>query len=348
MYSSSLQRSSRPVAIWLLVGVGMIMIQVVLGGITRLTGSGLSITEWQPILGAFPPMTEEKWQIAFDKYKEIGQFKHINFDFTLEDFKFIYFWEWLHRDWGRLIGIVFAIPFLIFLIRKKIRKEMVFPLIILFLLGGLQAIIGWIMVKSGLNENDIRVDHIRLAIHFLAALGLLCYTLWFALKLLVAPQEFVTNSSLKKFTGWLLLLLSVQLLYGAFMAGLKAGVAAPTWPTINGYWLPLQSGKSWVSDSINVQFMHRGLAYLLTVLIALWWWKASKLNGRRLFNKTRFLPLLTVLIQVVLGIFTVIYSPHPKALLWLGAAHQFVAMVLLMILVWMYYLLRSKTFSPIS
>jgi len=347
MYSSSLQRSSRPVAIWLLVGVGMIMIQVVLGGITRLTGSGLSITEWQPILGAFPPMTEEKWQIAFDKYKEIGQFKHINFDFTLQDFKFIYFWEWLHRDWGRLIGVVFAIPFFIFLIRKKIRKEMVIPLIILFLLGGLQAVIGWIMVKSGLNENDIRVDHIRLAIHFLAALGLLCYTLWFALKLLVAPQEFVTNSSLKKFTGWLLALFSIQLLYGAFMAGLKAGVAAPTWPTINGYWLPQQTGNSWVSDSINVQFIHRLMAYLLTILIAIWWWKAGKLTGSRLFNKTRSLPMLTVLIQVVLGVFTVIYSPNPKALLWLGAAHQFVAMLLLMILVWMYYLLRRKTFDPI-
>lgn len=347
MYSSSLQRSSKPVAIWLLVGVGMIMIQVVLGGITRLTGSGLSITEWQPILGAFPPMTEEKWQIAFDKYKEIGQFKHINFDFTLQDFKFIYFWEWLHRDWGRLIGIVFAIPFFIFLIRKKIRKEMVIPLIILFLLGGLQAVIGWIMVKSGLNENDIRVDHFRLAIHFLAALGLLCYTLWFALKLLVAPQELVTHSSLKKFTGWLLVLLSIQLLYGAFMAGLKAGVAAPTWPTINGYWLPQQSGNSWISDSINVQFIHRLIAYLLTILIGLWWWKASRQTGSRFFNKTRSLPMFTVLIQVVLGIFTVIYSPNPKALLWLGVAHQFVAMLLLMILVWMYFLLRPKTFSPI-
>ncbi len=347
MYSSSLQRSSRPVAIWLLVGVGMIMIQVVLGGITRLTGSGLSITEWKPILGAFPPMSEEKWQIAFDKYKEIGQFKHINFDFTLQDFKFIYFWEWLHRDWGRLIGIVFAIPFLIFLIRKQIRREMIIPLIVLFLLGGLQSVIGWIMVKSGLNENDTHVDHIRLAIHFLAALGLLCYTLWFALKLLVFPKELVTSSSLKKFTGWLLTLLSLQLLYGAFMAGLKAGVAAPTWPTINGYWLPLQTGKSWVNDSINVQFIHRGIAYLLAVLIGLWWWKAARLNGSRLFNKTRFLPMLTVFIQVVLGVFTVIYSPNPKTLLWLGTAHQFVAMLLLMILVWMYYLLRSKTFSPI-
>lgn len=345
MYSSRLQRSSKPVAIWLLVGVGMIMIQVVLGGITRLTGSGLSITEWQPILGAFPPMSEEKWQIAFDKYKEIGQFKHINFDFSLQDFKFIYFWEWLHRLWARLIAVAFVIPFVIFIIQKRFRKDMIIPMIILFLLGALQGAIGWIMVQSGLNENDIHVNHIRLAIHFLAALGLLCYAVWFALKLLIPPTQLVISPGLKKFTTWLLVLLSLQLLYGAFMAGLKAGVVAPTWPTINGYWLPQESGKSWVSDAINVQFIHRGLAYLLTVLTVLWWWKASKLSESGLFNKTRFLPLLTVLIQVLLGIFTIIHSPNPKSLLWLGAAHQFVAMLLLMILVWMFYLLRGKTFG---
>ncbi|MGL6268400.1 MAG: COX15/CtaA family protein, partial [Chitinophagaceae bacterium] len=171
---------SRTVAYWLLTGVGMIMVQVLLGGITRLTGSGLSITEWKPILGAFPPMNEPDWISAFDKYKEIGQFKHINFDFTLTDFKYIYFWEWFHRVWARLIGLVFLVPFIYFIRKKMIGKEMVIPMIILFLLGALQGALGWIMVKSGLNEEDIYVSHIRLAIHFMAALGLLCYTLWFA------------------------------------------------------------------------------------------------------------------------------------------------------------------------
>lgn len=348
MNPSSLQRSSRPVAIWLLIGVGMIMVQVVLGGITRLTGSGLSITEWQPILGAFPPMSEEKWQIAFEKYKQIGQYKHINFDFTLQDFKFIYFWEWFHRDWGRLIGIVFAIPFVVFVIRKQIKKEWIVPMIILFLLGGLQSVIGWIMVKSGLNENDVRVDHIRLAIHFIAALGLLCYTWWFALKLIIKPGSIVINTPLKKFTGWLLVLLVIQLFYGAFMAGLKAGVAAPTWPTMNGEWIPSLSGGSLISDSINVQFIHRTIAYLLTVLVLVWWWRSRNIHHSALFSRTRFLPVLVVLLQVVLGIFSVVYSPQPNTLLWFGTAHQFVAMVLLMLLVWMYYLLRGKTLGHSS
>lgn len=345
MNPSPLIRSSKPVAIWLLVGVGMIMIQVILGGITRLTGSGLSITEWKPILGAFPPMSEEKWQIAFEQYKQIGQYKHINFDFTLQDFKFIYFWEWLHRDWGRLIGIVFAVPFVVFVIRKQIKKEWIVPMIILFLLGGLQSVIGWIMVKSGLNENDIRVDHIRLAIHFIAAIGLLVYTWWFALKLLVKPASFVINPSLKKFTGVILILLIVQLFYGAFMAGLKAGVAAPTWPTINGEWFPAHAGESWISDHINVQIIHRYIAYVLTILVFIWWWKSRTVTSSVSFNKTRTLPVFIVLIQVVLGIYSVIYSPFSKTLLWLGTAHQFVAMILLMVLVWMYYLLKGKTFQ---
>jgi len=347
MYSTSLQRSSRPVAIWLLVGVGMIMIQVVLGGITRLTGSGLSITEWAPILGTIPPLNEQDWQLAFDKYKQIGQFKHINFDFTLQDFKSIYFWEWLHRLWARLIGVAFIIPFIIFIIQKRFRKDMIIPMIILFLLGAMQGAIGWIMVQSGLNENDIHVNHIRLAVHFLAALGVLCYAVWFALKLLITPINYVKDTGLKKFTGWLLFLISLQLLYGAFMAGLKAAVTAPTWPTINGEWFPIRAGHSWISDPINVQFIHRGLAYLLTVLILLWWWRANKINGTVLFNRTRLLPVVAVLVQVMLGIFTLLNSTNPKSLLWLGAAHQFVAMILLMVLVWMYYLLRGKTFRPV-
>ncbi|MEY2835112.1 MAG: hypothetical protein RLZZ557_774, partial [Bacteroidota bacterium] len=175
-------QKSRAVAIWLLVGVAMIIVQVLLGGITRLTGSGLSITEWKPILGAIPPMNETEWQRAFEQYKKIGQFKELNFEFTLSDFKFIYFWEWFHREWARLIGLVFAIPFVWFVVKKKIERWMINPLIILFLLGILQALLGWIMVASGLNEESLYVDHIRLAIHFTAALGLLCYTLWFALR----------------------------------------------------------------------------------------------------------------------------------------------------------------------
>ncbi|MGL6268788.1 MAG: COX15/CtaA family protein, partial [Chitinophagaceae bacterium] len=165
------KKRSSAVAIWLLIGVGMIVIQVLLGGITRLTGSGLSITEWQPILGAIPPMNDEAWQKAFDQYKQIGQYKHLNFDFTLGDFKFIYFWEWFHRVWARFMGLVFLIGFIYFLVTRKFKKEMIWPMVLLFLLGAFQGAIGWIMVKSGLNENDLYVSHIRLSIHFVSALG---------------------------------------------------------------------------------------------------------------------------------------------------------------------------------
>jgi len=149
------KRPDRPVAVWLLAGVFMIIVQIILGGITRLTDSGLSITEWKPILGTLPPGNEQEWVTAFKKYQQIAQFKQIHSYFTLEDFKSIYFWEWLHRNWGKLIGIVFLIPFLIFLLRRRIHSGMIKPMIILFLLGGLQGLVGWIMVQSGLNEENL-------------------------------------------------------------------------------------------------------------------------------------------------------------------------------------------------
>src|SRR5689334_1241383 len=202
--SPSLTRSSRPVAIWLLIGIFMLVVQVLLGGITRLTGSGLSITEWKPIMGALPPMNNHDWNIAFEKYKQIAQYKYVNAYFTLSDFKSIFFWEWFHRLWARLIGVVFLIPFVIFIIQKRFGKDMIRPLIILFILGGLQGLVGWIMVKSGLeDEGLLYVSHYKLAIHFIFALGLLCYTLWFALQLLIPSNQITINNKLRRFTGWL-------------------------------------------------------------------------------------------------------------------------------------------------
>ncbi len=312
----------------------MIMIQVLLGGITRLTGSGLSITEWKPLLGAIPPMNEQDWNKAFDQYKQIGQYKHINFDFTLSDFKFIYFWEWFHRVWARMMGLVFAVGFVYFIIKKQFKKEMILPMVLLFLLGALQGAIGWIMVKSGLNEEDVSVNHIRLAIHFMAALGLLVYVFWFAISFLVPKDQYTENRSLKTFSLTILAILIVQLFYGAFMAGLKAGTVAPTWPTINGMWIPAGMGSSLTDNPLAVQFIHRGLAYLIAILALAWWWRALKSTATPLFRRTRTLFPLLVGVQVVLGIFTVLYSPDKQALLWLGVAHQFTAMLLLLSLVW--------------
>jgi cytochrome c oxidase assembly protein subunit 15 len=329
-------KGNRAIVIWLFTGVAMIIIQVLLGGITRLTGSGLSITEWKPILGALPPMNEAAWQAAFEKYQQIGQSKYINSHFTLSDFKWIYFWEWLHRNWARLIGVVFFVPFVWFIIKKKIDRSMINPMIVLFLLGALQGLIGWIMVKSGLNEENLYVSHIRLAIHFMAALGLLWYVLWFALKLSIPASAMVQAPGLRKLSGWILGLLVLQLIYGAFMAGLHAALAATTWPSINGAFVPsgMLSQGGFLEDithnQITIQFIHRSLAYLLTLLIAVWYLRSAKLPQ---LATVRALALLVVLLQVFLGVLTVMNS-EVKIPLGFALAHQFTGMALLMVMIW--------------
>ncbi|RAI98737.1 cytochrome c oxidase assembly protein subunit 15 [Chitinophaga skermanii] len=341
-------KQNRPVVIWLFVGVAMIIVQVLLGGITRLTGSGLSITEWKLVLGALPPMNEADWQAAFDKYKEIGQFKYINNHFTLQDFKGIYFWEWLHRNWGRLIGIVFFVPFTYFVVTKRFKKDMINPMIGLFLLGGLQGAIGWIMVKSGINDEDLYVSHIRLAIHFIAALSCLVYTMWFALKLSTPAIQIQFAPNLKKLANWILAILTVQLAYGAFMAGLHAALAATTWPDINGQIVPTgmftQGGflEDITHNMISIQFIHRGLAYILTVLIIIWWVKAGKIAPGSTLHKMRSLTIAMVLLQVLLGVLTLLNS-KVKIPLSYALAHQFVGMLLLMVMVWARFLVNKKT-----
>jgi heme a synthase len=359
----NLQRSSRPVAIWLLVGVAMIIVQIILGGITRLTGSGLSITEWKPILGAVPPIGEAQWQAAFEKYQQIAQFKHLNFYFTLSDFKFIYFWEWFHRLWGRLIGIVFIIPFIIFLVQRRFRADMVRPMVILFLLGGVQGLIGWIMVKSGLNDENLYVSHFRLAIHFILALGLLTYTFWFALKILIKKETLTKEKGLQNFATGIIYLLVVQLVYGAFMAGLKAATFAPTWPDINGELVPsninsfqgrqMSTLSALVNNPFAIHFIHRTLAYIITILIIIWTFKAIRAHRTGLFVTAKWLPLALVLIQVFLGIMSVLTSYKAVAhgwgvFEWMAEMHQLVAMLLLLSLVYAVYLLRGRSNTALA
>lgn len=340
----------------MLVGVFMIVVQIVLGGITRLTDSGLSITEWQPILGTVPPLNEAQWNKAFEGYKQIAQYKNLHAYFTLADFKSIFFWEWLHRFWGRLIGIVFAIPFVVFVLQRRFRKDMINPMLILFLLGGLQGAIGWIMVKSGLNDENLYVSHIRLAIHFITALGLLVYTYWFALRLVVPTGQKIVLPSSQKLLGWIIGLLVLQLIYGAFMAGLKAATAAPTWPAINGSFLPAGIGSyqgkedtffsALVNNPVTIHFIHRNLAYLLTVLILVWTIKAAKVRGYRLFSQYRWLPLILVLAQVGLGIAAVLTSlkkrpQHWGIFEWNAQLHQVVGMLVLLSLVTVLFLHKA-------
>jgi cytochrome c oxidase assembly protein subunit 15 len=341
----------KAVAYWLLAGVFMIMVQVLLGGITRLTGSGLSITEWKPIMGALPPMNQEQWQEAFDKYKQIAQFKYLNSHFELSDFKFIFFWEWFHRLWARMLGLIFAIGFVYFLVKRYFDKEMIVPFIILFILGGAQGLIGWIMVASGLNDTNLYVNHIKLAIHFIAALILLCYTLWFALQLLIPAEKQVINTRLHNFTIIIIAFFTVQLIYGAFMAGLKAAMAAPTWPTINGDWIPPQlMAHSFINNPINVHFIHRTLAYLVFTLLMLWFGasgKAVKQNPSSALKHARIWPFILVFVQVILGIITVISAPKIvfgkfAQFELLAELHQLMAMFLLMALIVNLYIIKRR------
>ena len=351
--NNRLSSSSRAVAIWLLVGVGMIIIQILLGGITRLSGSGLSITEWEPVKGALPPLTEQQWIIQFEKYKQTPQFHLLNFDFTLKDFKFIFFWEWFHRFWARLIGVVFLVPFVIFIVQKRFKQEMIRPMIILFLLGALQGAVGWIMVASGLTGDAVYVEPTRLALHFIFASGLLCYTFWFALLLLVPKGKIIVNPSLRKLSWLLLSIVFIQLLYGALMAGHKAATAAPTWPDINGAFIPAHMFSApdgllnLLENKIAIHFIHRSLAYLIFVLIIVWTVKAYRIKTSSLFNKTKLLPVFIVSLQVLLGVLSVITSVHivPNKwgiFEWMAQVHQLVAMLLLLALVWMLYLVRNK------
>ena len=327
----------------------MTVIQIALGGITRLTGSGLSITEWDVVTGSLPPMSEGAWQILFEKYKTTPQFQLLNFDFTISNFKFIFFWEWFHRLWARSIGLVFAFGFIYFLVKKYFQPKMVKPLLVLFLLGALQGAIGWIMVASGLEGDAVYVKPTRLALHFIFALGLLCYTYWFALSLTVHPirrnsgNDDASNkiNTIRNFAWVILLILFFQLIYGALMAGHKAANVASTWPTINGEWMPssLVQGSNFFLNAINntiwIHFVHRGLAYLLLVLIIVWSLRLLKLQGNPFWVRARIAPAILVFIQVLLGIFTVLSSVHIipgvwAGFEWLAQLHQLVGMLLLL------------------
>ena len=347
----------------------MLLIQVILGGITRLTGSGLSITEWNVATGIVPPLNAADWQDAFDKYRQTPQYHFINSGFSLSDFKFIFFWEWVHRFWARMVGVVFLAGFALLLWKKKIRSGMIRPLIILFLLGALQGAVGWIMVASGLTGDAIYVQPTKLALHFVFALGLIVYTFWLALQLsvpdssrlgplaaapkpaaLLTPPASPALVALRRWTIAILVVLCVQLSYGALMAGHKAANAAPDWPTINGDWVPpgmfaRQSLlQALAGNRITVQFIHRSLAYGLLLMVLIWTVKAARLtNIPAFFRPLRWLPLMLIGAQIILGISSLLTSPwirpqHWVAFDWLAQFHQVTGLLFLLTMIGMLYL----------
>ena len=345
-------KSANPaVAYWVLAGTIMLCIQVLLGGITRLTGSGLSITEWNVFTGALPPFNDGQWAAEFNKYRQTPQFHLLNADFTLSDFKFIFFWEWFHRLWARLVGLVFIVGFVWLLFTRKLKSEMIMPLLVLFFLGLLQAVIGWIMVASGLTGDAIYVAPTRLALHFIFALGLISYAFWFSLKLLIPISAIKNARRLRLFSICILTLVFIQLLFGALMAGNKAAAAAPNWPRINGDWIPANLFKQspWVvnliGNPITIHFVHRNLAYLILLGIFLWTVLLFQSGIIRRQRMRLLYPLSLALVQVLLGILALFASPgivanHWGLFDWVALLHQLNGMLVLFSLIYAIYVLR--------
>ncbi len=330
-----------------MIGVVMIFVQVIIGGITRLTESGLSITEWNVVMGTLPPMNAADWQDEFAKYQDSPQYQKVNKGMSLESFKFIYFWEWFHRLYARTMGFVFLIPFVYFLISKKLNGRYLRKTLMVFLLGGVVGVFGWLMVASGLNDRPM-VSPYRLALHLGMAIFTMAYTLWVAMELLMKKEA--QRSKLSQFKKWsygLTTLVSVQILLGALVSGMRAGKFYPTWPGMQGQWFPqaLREAKnsSWQAfmefdttlfANAFVQFFHRNTAYLITILIVLFvirFWKKLKTEVPSVDKGTLMaLQLLPIVLstQVLLGIFTII-NAAPTTPVALGVIHQGVALLLL-------------------
>ena len=311
----------------------MMFLIVVIGGITRLTESGLSITEWQPVTGILPPLGDAQWQAEFDKYKAIPQYRAIHADMTLAAFKQIFFWEYLHRLWARLIGVVFAAPFLYFLLRGRIPRRLAPRLAGLFVLGGLQGALGWYMVKSGLSQR-IEVSQYRLAAHLATAIVIYAATLWVALDLLwprATPMPGHHHAALRRGASVVLGLVFSTLIAGAFVAGLRAGYIDNTFPLMEGSFVPpgyaplTPLWRSWFEDPTTAQFDHRLLAELTWAAVAaLWLWSLRHDLPRPARAALHALVTMATL-QAGLGISTLLLVvPLP-----LAVAHQAGALLLL-------------------
>lgn len=336
--------SRKRIIIWLLCGCFLIFSMVVIGGITRLTGSGLSITEWNVVMGAIPPLNAQQWNDAFDQYKEIPQFQKLNYDFTLSDFKNIFFWEYLHRLIGRIIGVVFIVPFIFFYLTKQFDNKMIRKSLFLFALGGLQGFIGWFMVKSGLTERT-SVSHYRLAIHLITAFITFAFTLWFALQLIYHDEK--RNQMLKKKYSatikFLFAIVIVQIIYGAFVAGMHAGKFANTFPTMDGEWIPkdIFSSQTFImnffENQITIQFIHRILAMLIVILTGWLWFTVDRKELNRSQKRGMHFLLFAVAVQFLLGVFTLLSSVQ----ITLAALHQAGAFVLFTAMIFLLFQFRK-------
>lgn len=332
-------KTNKSVIYWLLSGCVLLFIMVTVGGITRLTNSGLSMTDWHLINDTFPPMSEEKWVQAFEEYKKFPEYQLINKhnDFQLDDYKFIFFWEWFHRFIGRIIGVVFIIPFVYFLIKKQLDTATIKKCFILLGMGAFQGFLGWFMVASGLKDMP-DVSHFRLAIHLTFAFITFAYTLWVALDL-IYPERKLPIFELRKIARIVLVILIIQIIYGGFVAGLNAGLIHNHWPLMSdGQFfhesIQLEQSNlllSFTEGKSGVQFIHRTFAYVVVGMIIFLFIKSRKFVLDKTQDNGVKTLLVFVFIQFLLGVFTLLFHVP----LWLGLAHQIMA----------FFLLTSMTFT---
>jgi heme a synthase len=323
------RRDDRSIALWLIACAAMIFVMVVLGGVTRLTESGLSITEWQPIAGIVPPLNDAAWQAEFARYREIPQFRLVHSWMTLADFKTIFFWEWLHRLWGRLIGFAFALPFLWFLARRRIPSGLAPRLVGILALGGAQGLLGWVMVESGLVDR-VEVSQYRLVAHLGLAILLYAAIVWTALDLL-RPEASAVSTGLRRAAAAIVALVFLTLLAGGFVAGLHAGLVYNTFPLMDGRLVPEGYAqlspwwRNWFENVAAVQFDHRLLAMTTFAAIVAFAVVAGRHALSRYARRAVAALLGLALLQVALGIATLLLVvPIP-----LAAAHQAGAVLLL-------------------
>jgi cytochrome c oxidase assembly protein subunit 15 len=338
-------RADRGVGLWLFVIASLIGLMVVIGGLTRLTGSGLSITEWQPVTGVVPPLSDAGWQAEFAKYRGTPQYELINRGLGLAGFKAIYWWEWTHRLLGRVLGVVFLIPFLFFLRQRRIDRAIAIRLGIIFLLGAAQGVLGWWMVQSGLTGARVAVSQYRLAAHLGMAMILFGYVFWTALEMVGARRTKMEAAAwFAPFAFALAALIFVQIILGAFMAGLDAGRAFSSWPTYAGAWIPrglYDLSPWWINHFENhalVHFQHRSVGYLVAAFVV-WLYLAMRRAGadRPLKIAGTHAVVLTAL-QITLGVFTVV----SQVALPLAALHQICALGLFGAALWWAYALNAN------
>lgn len=321
----------KSIILWLLTGCFLIYAMVVIGGITRLTHSGLSMVEWNMIVGSMPPMNDAEWQVPFEKYKQSPEYQLINNQFSLEEFKSIYWWEYVHRLLGRTIGVVFLIPFFYFLLKKKFDKPLLKKMYVLLLLGAFQGVLGWFMVKSGLQKEP-HVSHYRLAAHLISAFTVFGFTFWYALNLLYPKplEEQAMTAGVKRMGKIVFSIVVIQIVYGAFVAGLKAGLFYNTFPHMGDSYLPdtvysfEPFWRNLLENPAGVQFMHRLIAFAVLIGVAFLWDTSRKLNLSPLQRKASNIMLTVVISQFLLGVITILYAVP----ITMGVLHQTGAFVL--------------------